>query len=67
MKNRRDFLKSAAAGAVLIGAESKLGLAAPPAKSKVVVARDAALPHTLEIRRAEGGIRAGASPQPKTR
>jgi uncharacterized protein (DUF362 family) len=43
MKNRRDFLKSAAAGAVLIGAESKLGLAAPPAKSKVVVARDAAL------------------------
>jgi uncharacterized protein (DUF362 family) len=49
MKNRRDFLKEAAAGAVLIGAESKLGLAAaldPHAgngKSKVVVARDPAL------------------------
>ena len=44
MKNRREFLKDAAAGAVLIGAQSKLGLAAAAAgKSKVVVARDAAL------------------------
>jgi uncharacterized protein (DUF362 family) len=44
MKNRRDFLKEAAAGAVLIGTKSKLGLAATPlAKSKVVVARDPAL------------------------
>ena len=49
MKNRREFLKEAAAGAMLIGAESKLGLAATldshaeTGKSKVVVARDAAL------------------------
>ena len=44
MKNRREFLKDAAAGAVVIGAQSKLGLAAAAAgKSKVVVARDAAL------------------------
>jgi uncharacterized protein (DUF362 family) len=44
MKNRREFLKDAAAGAVLLGAQSKLGLAAAAAgKSKVVVARDAAL------------------------
>jgi uncharacterized protein (DUF362 family) len=44
MKNRREFLKDAAAGAVLMGAQSKLGLAATTAgKSKVVVARDAAL------------------------
>jgi uncharacterized protein (DUF362 family) len=44
MKNRREFLKDAAAGAVLIGAQSKLGLAATnTSKSKVVVARDAAL------------------------
>jgi len=44
MKNRREFLKDAAAGAVLMGAQSKLGLAATAAsKSKVVVARDAAL------------------------
>lgn len=49
MKNRREFLKEAAAGAVLIGAESKLGLAATldshtqAGKSKVVIARDAAL------------------------
>jgi uncharacterized protein (DUF362 family) len=44
MKNRREFLKDAAAGAVLIGAQSKLGLAATAAnKSKVVVAHDAAL------------------------
>jgi uncharacterized protein (DUF362 family) len=49
MKNRRDFLKTAATGAVLMGAQSKLGLAtmldhsAAAAKSKVVIARDAAL------------------------
>jgi len=49
MKNRRDFLKGAATGAVLLGSQSKLGLAAAVAghadagKSKVVVARDAAL------------------------
>jgi uncharacterized protein (DUF362 family) len=44
MKNRREFLKDAAVGAMLIGAQSKLGLAATAAgKSKVVVARDAAL------------------------
>jgi uncharacterized protein (DUF362 family) len=49
MKNRREFLKTAATGAVLLGAGSKLGLAAAmdqPAgtgKSKVVVARDASL------------------------
>jgi uncharacterized protein (DUF362 family) len=49
MKNRREFLKTAATGAVLLGASGKLGLAAAldqpaeNAKSKVVVARDAAL------------------------
>lgn len=49
MKSRRDFLKTAATGAVLLGSQSKLGLAAAPdqhaqaGKSKVVVARDAAL------------------------
>jgi uncharacterized protein (DUF362 family) len=49
MKNRRDFLKSAATGAVLLGSQSKLGLAsmldqhAGAAKSKVVVASDPAL------------------------
>jgi len=49
MKNRREFLKDATAGAVLIGTQSKLGLAAlvdkktEAGKSKVVVARDAAL------------------------
>jgi uncharacterized protein (DUF362 family) len=52
MKNRRDFLKTAATGAVLLGssaAADKLGFAgmldkhAEAAKSKVVVARDAAL------------------------
>jgi uncharacterized protein (DUF362 family) len=52
MKSRRDFLKAAATGAVLLGSQSKLGLAgmldshdqqAPTGKSKVVVARDAAL------------------------
>jgi uncharacterized protein (DUF362 family) len=49
MKNRRDFLKTAATGAALLGAQSKLGLAAAldqiaeSGKSKVVVARDPAL------------------------
>ena len=45
MKSRRDFLKAAATGAVLLGAQSKLGLAEllDQHKSKVVVARDAAL------------------------
>ncbi len=46
MSNRREFLKEAATGALLLGAQSKLGMAAmmdqngQPAKSKVVVARD---------------------------
>ena len=46
MNNRRDFLKTAATGAILLGAESKMGLAmldqsGPHAgKSKVVVAKD---------------------------
>jgi uncharacterized protein (DUF362 family) len=49
MKSRRDFLKDAATGAVLLGTQSKLGLAARldqhagTGKSKVVVARDAGL------------------------
>jgi uncharacterized protein (DUF362 family) len=49
MKSRRDFLKDAATGAVLLGTQSKLGLAgmldqhAGTGKSKVVVARDAGL------------------------
>jgi uncharacterized protein (DUF362 family) len=45
MKSRRDFLKTAATGAVLLGAQSKLGMAKilDQHKSKVVVARDAAL------------------------
>jgi uncharacterized protein (DUF362 family) len=49
MKSRRDFLKTAATGAVLLGSQGKLGFAgildkhADAAKSKVVVARDAAL------------------------
>ncbi len=52
MKSRRDFLKKAAAGAMLLGssaAADKLGLAATldtqaaNGKSKVVIARDAAL------------------------
>jgi uncharacterized protein (DUF362 family) len=52
MKNRREFMKGATTGAVLLGAQSKLGLAgmldshdqrAQAGKSKVVVARDAAL------------------------
>jgi uncharacterized protein (DUF362 family) len=42
MNNRRDFLKTAATGAVLLGTQSTLGLAAmlDPHKSRVVVARD---------------------------
>ncbi|MGD0546883.1 MAG: DUF362 domain-containing protein [Terracidiphilus sp.] len=45
MKSRRDFLKNTTAGAVLLGSQSKLGLAAmlDQHKSKVVIARDAAL------------------------
>ncbi len=49
MKNRREFLKGAATGAVLLGSQSKLGLAgmldqrAEAGKSKVVIARDPAL------------------------
>jgi uncharacterized protein (DUF362 family) len=49
MGNRRDFLKNAATGAMILGAQSKLGLAgildqhAETSKSKVVVARDAQL------------------------
>src|SRR5512146_2088595 len=49
MKDRREFLKTAATGAMLLGSQSKLGLAgmlAKPAeatKSRVVVARDAGL------------------------
>jgi uncharacterized protein (DUF362 family) len=47
MNNRRDFLKTAVAGAVILGSETKLSFAASldqhAGKSKVVVARDAAL------------------------
>lgn len=49
MKSRRDFLKGAATGAIVLGAESSLGLIGSPdhegesAKSKVVIARDPAL------------------------
>jgi len=46
MTSRREFLKDAATGAVLLStsaAAEKLALAAPAAKSKVVVARDASL------------------------
>ncbi|MGD0736759.1 MAG: DUF362 domain-containing protein [Terracidiphilus sp.] len=49
MNNRRDFLKTTATGAVLLGTQSKLGLAAmldshpQPTPSKVVIARDPAL------------------------
>jgi uncharacterized protein (DUF362 family) len=49
MKNRREFLKSAVTGAVLLGSQTRLGLAAEilenaeTAKSKVVIARDPAL------------------------
>jgi uncharacterized protein (DUF362 family) len=46
MKNRREFLKGAATGAVLMSSGGRLGMAAlagestPAAKSKVVIARD---------------------------
>jgi uncharacterized protein (DUF362 family) len=45
MKSRREFLKTAATGAVVLGSRSKLGLAAmlDQHKSRVVVARDPAL------------------------
>jgi hypothetical protein len=47
MESRRNFLKVAATGAALLGAESKLGFARildqQPGKSKVVVARDPSL------------------------
>ena len=52
MKNRREFLKDAATGAVLVSSGGKLGMAAllgktkPAAKSKVVIARDATLQGT---------------------
>jgi hypothetical protein len=46
MESRRDFLKTAATGAMLLGAQSKLGLAAlvgqnaEKGNSRIVVARD---------------------------
>ncbi len=48
MKSRRDFLKGAATGAIVLGAEGTLGLRAldhqaETAKAKVVIARDPAL------------------------
>ena len=46
MKNRREFLKEAATGAVLLGtsaAAEKLAFAAAAGKSKVVIARDVSL------------------------
>ena len=45
MESRRDFLKTAAVGAVLLGTESTLALAKPAdaAKSRVVVATDEGL------------------------
>jgi uncharacterized protein (DUF362 family) len=49
MENRRDFLKTTATGALILGSQSKLGWAAMlgssagVGKSKVVVARDASL------------------------
>lgn len=49
MESRRDFLKTAATGALVLGSQSKLGLAAgldkhaQTGKSKVVIARDASL------------------------
>lgn len=49
MKSRREFLKEAATGAVLLGSQSTLGLAgmldqrAATGKSKVVIARDPAV------------------------
>ena len=46
METRREFLKTAATGALLLGSNSALGIAAPDAandKSRVVVARDPAV------------------------
>jgi len=49
MKSRREFIKTTATGALILGSQSKLGLAAmldkqtDATKSRVVVARDAAL------------------------
>ena len=49
MTSRREFMKEAATGALVLGAQGKLGLAkaldknADKGKSKVVVARDPAL------------------------
>jgi uncharacterized protein (DUF362 family) len=49
MKSRREFLKEAATGAVLLGSQSRLGLAgmldqpSETGKSKVVIARDPAV------------------------
>jgi uncharacterized protein (DUF362 family) len=49
MKNRREFLQTAATGAVLLGSQSKFGLAAmldqraQTGKPRVVIARDASL------------------------
>lgn len=49
MKSRREFLQAAATGAVLLGSKSKLGLAramgqhGETGKSRVVIARDAAV------------------------
>lgn len=45
MKSRRDFLKTAAVGAAVIGSRSNIGLAAmlDAHSSRVVIARDAAL------------------------
>ena len=63
MKNRRDFLKTAATGAVLLGSQGKLGLAAmldrhvELGKSKVVVARDPAL-HGADGQPDESRVRA---------
>jgi uncharacterized protein (DUF362 family) len=53
MKSRRDFLKGAATGAIILGAENGLGLTraldqqTEVSKSKVVIARDTAL-HGLD-------------------
>ena len=40
MESRREFLKTAATGALLLGTTSAVGLAAATGKSRVVVARD---------------------------
>ena len=59
MENRREFLKIAATGAVLVGSESSLGLAsalaapAHGAKSRVVVARDASLNGVLDAKKVQ--------------